>query len=408
MAPAPHAQPLLALSAVAAVLCVWALAAASPHGLRLQVIEQRLRLPHLGTSNPTVAQQPTNLPAAADAAAMSANDARFLASTPQALSSGAPIQGTWALGLLSVTAAALTSIGWLAVRRTLGHQADCRAPLLMAAVSGEGRRVAVTGAGGRTGKLVVEKLMKAGITPVCIVKSDKAAGAAKGLGVPDDAIRRADVTGDVKALTEAFAGCEAVILCTSAVPSIKFLSLIPVFLNKLLRRPPARPAFTFPAGAEPEIVDWIGTRNQVDAAKAAGVRQFVMVSSMGGTQPENFLNTIGKRPDGTGGDILLWKRKGEKYLTESGLPYTIIHPGGLLEDAGGKRQLVFGVDDLLLAEKVRSIPRADVAELCVQALSLPGALNRSIDVISKPEGEGQPTTDFAAFFANTGNCRYEP
>lgn len=57
---------------------------------------------------------------------------------------------------------------------------------------------------------------------------------------------------------------------------------------------------------------------QIDAAKAAGVKKFVFISSMGGTQPENFLNSIGKQADGSGGDILLWKRKAERYLVESG------------------------------------------------------------------------------------------
>lgn len=38
---------------------------------------------------------------------------------------------------------------------------------------------------------------------------------------------------------------------------------------------------------------------------------------MGGTDEKNFLNTIGKNKDGTGnGDILVWKRKAEKYLIE--------------------------------------------------------------------------------------------
>jgi hypothetical protein len=38
-------------------------------------------------------------------------------------------------------------------------------------------------------------------------------------------------------------------------------------------------------------------------------------SSMGGTDPDNFLNKVGKNPDGSGnGDILLWKRKAERYL----------------------------------------------------------------------------------------------
>ena len=38
---------------------------------------------------------------------------------------------------------------------------------------------------------------------------------------------------------------------------------------------------------------------------------------MGGTDPNNFLNKVGKNPDGSGnGDILLWKRKAERYLVD--------------------------------------------------------------------------------------------
>ena len=43
---------------------------------------------------------------------------------------------------------------------------------------------------------------------------------------------------------------------------------------------------------------------------------------------------------------------------------------------GGRRQLVLGLDDELLKLEKRSIPRADVAELAVQALSTPQAENR--------------------------------
>ena len=38
---------------------------------------------------------------------------------------------------------------------------------------------------------------------------------------------------------------------------------------------------------------------------------------MGGTDPQNFLNSIGKDKNGNGnGDILLWKREAEKYLIQ--------------------------------------------------------------------------------------------
>ncbi len=47
---------------------------------------------------------------------------------------------------------------------------------------------------------------------------------------------------------------------------------------------------------------------------------------MGICDAENRLNKIG------GGNILIWKRRAEKYLISRGFPsYTIIHPGGLLD-----------------------------------------------------------------------------
>jgi nucleoside-diphosphate-sugar epimerase len=66
-------------------------------------------------------------------------------------------------------------------------------------------------------------------------------------------------------------------------------------------------------------VDYIGAKLQINAAKAAGVKKFVFLSSMGGTQPDNFLNTIGRQPDGSGGDILVWKRKAEEVSSLTSL-----------------------------------------------------------------------------------------
>lgn len=125
-------------------------------------------------------------------------------------------------------------------------------------------------------------------------------------------------------------------------------------------------------------MDWIGTKNQIDAVAATDpTTHVVLVSRMGGTDPHNPINEIGRvtLPDGQtkaavvnnikttlrqyianamivtfcypfvayryveskcfynaaehlqGGDLLLWKRKAERYLVSSGLPFTIIHPG---------------------------------------------------------------------------------
>jgi len=190
-------------------------------------------------------------------------------------------------------------------------------------------------------------------------------------------------------------------LVRQAVPKLKPFSLIPVILAKITGKEGVRPKFTFKEDQMPEQVDWIGQKMQIDAAKRAGVKKVVLVGSMGGTQADNFLNTIGD------GQILVWKRRAEKYLMDSGLGYCIIHPGGLKDDDGGEREIVLNVDDIFLDDKAgpRSIPRADVAELCVQSLDL--AENRAIDCVARNVGEGSPTVDFKALFAGmTKNCDY--
>ena len=74
-------------------------------------------------------------------------------------------------------------------------------------------------------------------------------------------------------------------------------------------------------------IDWLGQKAQLDAAKEAGVKKVVLISSMGGTDENNPLNKLGN------GNILIWKRKAEEYLIDSkAFTYTIIHPGGLIDD----------------------------------------------------------------------------
>ncbi|KAJ8600256.1 hypothetical protein CTAYLR_002007 [Chrysophaeum taylorii] len=269
-------------------------------------------------------------------------------------------------------------------------------------------RVLVTGAGGRTGSLVFENLKKesARFEPLGLARSKKAKRVLAKKGASDNEIVSGDVS-DREGLVKAMRGCEAVVLCTSAVPAIKPWSIVKVLFKKqILRRADAgRPEFKFPQKGTPEEVDWIGAKNQIDAAVEAGVKKFIFVSSMGGTDPENFLNSIGRREDGSGGDILLWKRKAERYLIASGLDYTIVHPGGLVDEAPEKRELLVGVDDELLELKSRSIPRADVARVCCAALDTPEASNVSLDLASKPPGEGNPTHDPASVFRTVGGDR---
>jgi hypothetical protein len=191
-------------------------------------------------------------------------------------------------------------------------------------------------------------------------------------------------------LEAALVGMQALVILTSAVPQMKGVP-----------QPGTRPEFGFAPGGMPEEVDYLGQKQQIDAALAAGVEHIVLVGSMGGTNDNHMLNQIGN------GNILVWKRKAERYLIESGLDYTIIRAGGLLDKPGGVRELLVGKEDELLNHPPNgiptSVPRADVAAVVVQALRTPNARNKAFDLISKPEEDPTAvvTTDFAALFAQT-------
>ncbi|XP_073156601.1 uncharacterized protein At5g02240-like [Henckelia pumila] len=250
------------------------------------------------------------------------------------------------------------------------------------AMSGLGKgTVLVTGAGGRTGQIVYKKLKER--TDQYVARGFVRTPDSKDkIGGGDD-VYIGDIR-DVESIVPALEGIDALIILTSAVPKMK-----PGF-------DPAkggRPEFYFEDGTFPEQVDWIGQKNQIEAAKAAGVKQIVLVGSMGGTDPNHPLNSLGN------GNILVWKRKAEQYLAESGVPYTIIRAGGLQDKDGGVRELLVGKDDELLKTETRTIARADVAEVCIQALNIEEAKFKAFDLASKPEGSGTPTTDFKSLFS---------
>ena len=229
--------------------------------------------------------------------------------------------------------------------------------LVAALLGATPRRVVVSGAGGQTGQLAFRKMLArpTEFAPVGIVRSEASKASLVDSGVPAECIVVADVT-DPVAVKAAMRDCDAVIIGTSAKPAP----------SGATNEETGRPLFTFPDG-EPEVVDWLGQKSQIDAAISCGPETHVVIcSSMGGTDPSNMLNALGRKTlaDGStsGGNILLWKRKAEKYLIDSGLPYTIVHPGGLLNEPGAKREIVIGVDDER-SEGERSIPREDVAEV---------------------------------------------
>ncbi|KAG4393479.1 hypothetical protein GLYMA_03G092500v4 [Glycine max] len=75
----------------------------------------------------------------------------------------------------------------------------------------------------------------------------------------------------------------------------------------------------------PERVDWVGLKNLVSALPSS-VKRVVLVSSIGVTKfnelPWSIMNLFG---------VLKYKKMGEDFLRNSGLPFTIIRPGRLTD-----------------------------------------------------------------------------
>ncbi|TVP57057.1 MAG: NAD-dependent epimerase/dehydratase family protein, partial [Nodularia sp. (in: Bacteria)] len=124
---------------------------------------------------------------------------------------------------------------------------------------------------------------------------------------------------------------------------------------------------------------------QMESIKAYGGEtfpQFVLISSAGVTRPGRPGINLDEEPpavrlnDQLGG-ILTWKLKGEDSLRASGIPYTIIRPCALTEEAGGK-ELIFEQGDNIRGK----ISRDDVAELCVRSLQQSNAHNITLEVKS--------------------------
>jgi uncharacterized protein YbjT (DUF2867 family) len=94
------------------------------------------------------------------------------------------------------------------------------------------------------------------------------------------------------------------------------------------------------------------------------------------------------------GNILVWKLKGEDALRASGVPYTVVRPGGLRDAPGGATGLkAFQGDDL---RNQGSIPRADVATVCLAALGNAAARGKTFELVADTV---TTRTDLDALFA---------
>ena len=135
-------------------------------------------------------------------------------------------------------------------------------------------------------------------------------------------------------------------------------------------------AVVFAAGAGPgsgearkRTMDLGGAVKLVEAAQAAGIARYVMVSSMGTDHPE--------RASGAFGAYLEAKAQADQALRRSGLDYTIVRPGGLTDDPGTGR-----VDVAERLGRHGQIPRDDVAATIVAVLDAPNTIGKTFEILS--------------------------
>ena len=74
--------------------------------------------------------------------------------------------------------------------------------------------------------------------------------------------------------------------------------------------------------------------------------------------------------------VVAAKQMGEEFVKSSGLCYTVVRPGKLIEEPGSNKALIFDQGDRV----DQPISCADVADVCLRAMHDPAAANKAFDV----------------------------
>ncbi|KZZ83468.1 SDR family oxidoreductase [Bacillus sp. SJS] len=201
-------------------------------------------------------------------------------------------------------------------------------------------KVIIAGANGQIGKQVVELLQNSGEhTPIAMVRKQEQADAFAEKGIETVL---ADLEGTVSDLENAVKGSDAIVFTAGSGGSTGS--------DKTL------------------LIDLDGAGKLIEAAKQTGVQRFVMVSALQAHNRENWNEQL--LP------YYAAKHYADKELERSGLDYTIVRPGGLLNEPGtGKVSAAENLDR-------GSIPREDVAKVIAASLAENHTFKKSFDLIS--------------------------
>jgi uncharacterized protein YbjT (DUF2867 family) len=218
-------------------------------------------------------------------------------------------------------------------------------------------KVLIVGATGSIGRLVVEEAGRRGHAVRALVRdSRKAPGLADDVEIVIGDLTRPDT------LTPAVEGVDAIVFAHGSDGGGK-------------------------AGAE--RVDYGGVCNVLAALGDRSVR-IALMTAIGVTDREGDYNRRTEAHD--------WKRRGERLVRASGLPYTIVRPGWFDYNKSDEHRLVLLQGDRRHAGNPSDgvVARRQIAEVLVASLTSEGALHKSFELVAE---KGPAPQDFEALFA---------
>ncbi|KAL7156713.1 hypothetical protein ABFS83_02G027000 [Erythranthe nasuta] len=118
----------------------------------------------------------------------------------------------------------------------------------------------------------------------------------------------------------------------------------------------------------PYRIDFQATKNLIDAATSAKVEHFILLTSLGTNKigfPAAILNLFW--------GVLVWKRKAEEALLASGLPYTIVRPGGMERPTDSYKEthnITLSEEDTLFGGQVSNLQVAELMAFMAKNRSL--------------------------------------
>ena len=224
-------------------------------------------------------------------------------------------------------------------------------------VSARPTAVLVVGATGSIGRLVVEEATRHGYATRALVRDPEKARRL----LPETEVIAGDVTRP-ETLSRAVDGVDAVVFTLGSDGAGK-------------------------VGAE--SVDYGGVRNVLNALGSRTAR-IALMTSIGVTNRAGAYNRSTEAHD--------WKRRSERLVRASGMPYTIVRPGWFDYNGPDEYRLVLLQGDTRLAGDPSDgvVARRQIAEVLVRSLGSDQALRKTFELVATT---GQAPDDFDALFA---------